>query len=178
MIKTFPLNGKWTLCGGGYRTEGTIPGSVYSFLLDAELIDEPFYRDNELQALALMDNEFTFTRTFSYHAENKVFLHCDGLDTLCDIYINGSHIAYTDNMHRVWAIDISDILTDGENQIKLVFHPVDRYIKEKQAQKLLPPVSTDSMVGFPHIRKAHCMMGWDWGPYVGTDTARNGLPQM
>lgn len=58
MIKTFPLNGKWTLCGGGYRTEGTIPGSVYSFLLDEELIDEPFYRDNELQALALMDNEF------------------------------------------------------------------------------------------------------------------------
>ena len=20
------------------------------------------------------------------------------------------------------------------------------------------------MNGFPHIRKAHCMFGWDWGP--------------
>ena len=93
--------------------------SVYSFLLDAGLIDEPVYRDNELKALALMDNEFTFTRTFSYHAENKVFLHCDGLDTLCDIYINGSHIAYTDNMHRVWEFDITDALVDGENEIRV-----------------------------------------------------------
>ena len=162
-MKIFPLNGKWTLCGGGYRTEGTIPGSVYSFLLDAGLIDEPFYRDNELQALALMDNEFTFTRTFSYHAENKVFLHCDGLDTLCDIYINGSHIAYTDNMHRVWEFDITDALVDGENEIRLVFRPVDPYIKEKQEKEALRgPV--DCMSGFLHIRKAHCMMGWDWGP--------------
>jgi len=24
--------------------------------------------------------------------------------------------------------------------------------------------SDDAMLGFPHIRKAHCMFGWDWGP--------------
>ena len=165
-MKNFSLNGKWMLSGGGYATEGTVPGSVYSFLLDAKLIPEPSYRDNELEALALMDNEFTFTRTFSYHAENKVFLHCDGLDTLCDIYINGSHVAYTDNMHRVWEIDISDALADGENEIRLVFHPVDAYIKEKQEKEPLRPFlkDSDAMVGYPHIRKAHCMLGWDWGP--------------
>lgn len=163
-MKKFMLNGKWMLSGGGYQTEGTVPGSVYSFLLDAALIPELFYRDNELKALALMDNEFTFTRTFSYHAENKVFLHCDGLDTLCDIYINNHHIAYTDNMHRTWEFDVTDALADGENEIRLVFHPVDAYIKQKQAQHPIPPDPYDAMVGFPHIRKAHCMMGWDWGP--------------
>jgi beta-mannosidase len=24
--------------------------------------------------------------------------------------------------------------------------------------------STDAIPGYPHIRKVHCMFGWDWGP--------------
>lgn len=163
-MKVFPLNGKWLLTGGGYQTEGIVPGSVYSFLLDANLMPDPFYRDNELKALALMDQDFTFSKTFTYHAQNTVFLHCDGLDTLCDIYINGKHIAYTDNMHRTWEMNVSQVLQDGENRIELVFHPVDPYIKEKQAKEVVLPGARECTYGFPHIRKAHCMMGWDWGP--------------
>ena len=30
----FDLNGIWNLQGAGFNTEGTVPGSVYSFLLD------------------------------------------------------------------------------------------------------------------------------------------------
>lgn len=161
-MKKFSLNGKWMLQGGGYQTEGTVPGSVYSFLLDAQLISDPFYRDNELQALALMDNEFTFTRTFPYYAKNKVLLHCDGLDTLCDIYLNEKHIAFTDNMHRVWEIDVTDALKDGENALKLIFHPIDPYMKERQAKKRIPGAAF--MAGSPYLRKANCMLGWDWGP--------------
>ncbi len=162
-MKKFSLNGQWDLEGGGYATAGTIPGSVYSFLLDAALIPDPFYRDNELEALALMDNEFTFTKVFTYAAQNRVLLHCDGLDTLCDVYLNGKHIAYTDNMHRTWEFDITDTINSGENELKLVFHPVDEYIKKKQANKHI--IGThECMDGFAHIRKAHCMMGWDWGP--------------
>ncbi len=162
-MKKFSLNGQWNLQGGGYATVGTIPGSVYSFLLDASLIPDPFYRDNELASLALMDHEFTFTKTFTYAAQNRVLLHCDGLDTLCDIYLNGKHIAYTDNMHRAWEFEVTEQLQNGENEIKLIFHPVDSYIKEKQAKKHI--IGThECMDGFAHIRKAHCMMGWDWGP--------------
>lgn len=162
-MKKFSLNGQWDLKGGGYSTIGTVPGSIYSFLLDAALIPDPFYRDNELAALALMDNEFTFTKVFTYAAQNRVLLHCDGLDTLCDVYLNGKHIAYADNMHRAWEFDITDTVNDGENKLKLVFHPVDSYIKEKQAKEPIPG-PRESSAGFPHIRKAHCMLGWDWGP--------------
>ncbi len=162
-MKKFSLNGSWTLQGAGYKAEGTVPGSVYSFLLDAKLMEDPFYRDNELQALSLMDNEFTFSRKFDYHSNNTVLLHCDGLDTLCDIYINGSHVAYTDNMHRIWEFDVTDKLINGENEIKIVFHPVDSYIKEKQAKRPIRGAS-ECMAGFPYLRKANCMMGWDWGP--------------
>ena len=158
------LNGTWRLTGAGYDCTGTIPGSVYSFLLDNNLMEDPFYRQNELEALKLMENEFTFTRTFDFtHTGDKVVLHCDGLDTLCDIYINGVHVAYTDNMHRTYEFDVTEILVDGENEIKIVCHPVNPYIKEKLANFNLI-ASLDALEGFGYIRKAHCMMGWDWGP--------------
>jgi len=163
-MKKYTLNGTWSLHGAGYNTNGTIPGSVYSFLLDAKLIDDPFYRDNELKALALMDNEFSFSRKFEYSSKNTTLLHCDGLDTLCDIYINDTHIAHTENMHRTWEFDVTNALCDGENEIRIDFHPVVAYIKEKQAKEPVPPYINDCITGFPNIRKAFCMMGWDWGP--------------
>ena len=163
-MKKFSLNGIWNLCGAGYNTNGTIPGSVYSFLLNSSLIPEPFYRDNELEALAIMDNEFTFSRKFDYlTSNNPVLLHCDGLDTLCDIYVNGRHIAYTDNMHRIWEFDVTDHLINGQNKIEITFKPVDKYIKEKQFKNPIPGAH-ECMEGFAHIRKSNCMMGWDWGP--------------
>lgn len=158
------LNGTWRLTGAGYDCTGTIPGSVYSFLLDNNLMEDPFYRQNELEALKLMENEFTFSRTFDFtHTGDKVVLHCDGLDTLCDIYINGVHVAYTDNMHRTYEFDVTEILVDGKNEIKIVCHPVNPYIKEKLANFNLI-ASLDALEGFGYIRKAHCMLGWDWGP--------------
>lgn len=158
------LNGIWRLTGAGYDCTGTIPGSVYSFLLDNNLMEDPFYRQNELEALKLMENEFTFSRTFDFiHTGDKVVLRCDGLDTLCDIYINGVHVAYTDNMHRTYEFDVTEILVDGENEIKIVCHPVNPYIKEKLANFNLI-ASLDALEGFGYIRKAHCMLGWDWGP--------------
>ena len=34
-MKTLSLCGKWRMTGNGFDCEGTIPGSLYSFLLDA-----------------------------------------------------------------------------------------------------------------------------------------------
>lgn len=150
--------------GAGYECEGAVPGSVYSFLLDKGMMEDPFYGMNELDALKLLDNEFTFTKTFNFTPTgDSVLLHCDGLDTLCDLYINGEHLAYTDNMHRTYKFDVTDRLKKGENLISLVFHPPIPYITEKQKQEhLYEPWHCTAGAG--HIRKAHCMMGWDWGP--------------
>lgn len=158
------LNGLWQLDGGGYHCEGSIPGSVYSFLLKNGLMEDPYYRQNELAALKIMDNTFVFSRCFNFiPTGDKVLLHCDGLDTLCDLYINDKHVAYTDNMHRTYEFDVTDLLIRGENKIHIVCHPVDAYIKEKQEAEPLPGPE-HSLYGVGHIRKALCMSGWDWGP--------------
>ncbi|MBQ8814785.1 MAG: glycoside hydrolase family 2 protein [Lachnospiraceae bacterium] len=158
------LNGRWQLEGAGYRCEDIIPGSVYSFLLNNNLMDDPYYRQNELSAQKIMDNTFVFSRYFLFSPTgDKVLLHCDGLDTLCDIYINDKHVAYTNNMHRTYEFDVTDYLIDGENKIHIIFHPVDAYIKAKQKEEILPGPD-HCLYGVGHIRKALCMHGWDWGP--------------
>ena len=163
-MRKYDLNGIWHLSGNGYNCEGTVPGSLYSILLENGLMEDPFYRDNELKALRLAEHEYVFSKKFSFEAgEYPIFLCCNGLDTLCDVYINGKHVSYTDNMHRSYRFDVTDKLINGENDISIVCHPINDYIKAKQAEMPLIDNSKECMSGFPYLRKAHCMMGWDWG---------------
>ena len=164
-MKKYTLNGKWEMTGNGYAVEGTIPGSVYSFLyLDNKLLPDPYYRDNEDIYLELADHEYTFTKNFVFTPTGApVLLVCEGLDTLCSVYLNGDKIADTDNMHVVYSFDVTKYLKTGENTLKIVCHSVPAYIKSQNEQKSLFG-AYDCMAGYPHVRKAHCMMGWDWGP--------------
>ena len=154
------------MTGNGYDCTGTIPGSLYSFLLDNKLMDDPYYRDNEFGALELTYHEYTFTRTFNFEKDEcEHYVVCEGLDTFCDVYLNGKHIGKADNMHVTYSFDATEAIKNGENEITVVCHPIREFLKEKNDKLQLFP-STQSIYGFGHIRKAHCMLGWDWGPML------------
>ena len=144
-----------------------VPGSVYSNLLAQGLMPDPYYRINELDALRLMENDFRFQTTFTLSKEQLdsdfLLLHFDGIDTLAKVYLNGRLLGVTNNMHRVWEFDIADVAIDGENILLSEFASPTKYIEEENT-KVFTGGSHESMRGFPHLRKAHCMFGWDWGP--------------
>ncbi|MBQ8876334.1 MAG: glycoside hydrolase family 2 protein [Clostridia bacterium] len=166
-MEKFLLNGKWRIKSNSYDTVGEVPGSVYSALLKNGLMEDPFYRDNERKALAIMDEEFVFTKEFSYvKSSKKILLVCEGIDTLCDLYINGQFVAHTDNMHRAYVFDVTQYLVDGDNVIKAVFPSYDAYIKAKRKEKMISSGSCATMLGFSYVRKANYMSGWDWGPML------------
>lgn len=165
-MRKISLNGIWNMSGGGYSCSGTIPGSVCSFLLDAGLIEDPYYRENELQTLALLENPFTFSRSFLFSSDSStVLLRCEGLDTLCTISINGNKVASTRNMHRTYEFDVTEFLRSGENIISVECDPAAPYVRQMDKKRHLhsPP---DAIDGFTYLRKAHCMFGWDWGPRI------------
>ncbi len=176
MLKT-SLNGVWNLQIIGKDSalvpkEGIsakIPGSVYGALLEKELIPDPFYRDNELKVLPLMENDFCYTTDFEVTNQmlacDALLLRFDGIDTLADICLNGEQIGCAYNMHRIWEINLLETgsIREGNNQLKVVLHSPTKYIKEEN-EKVAVQGSQDAMEGFPHLRKAHCMFGWDWGP--------------
>ena len=131
-MKKISLSGKWRMTGNGYDCEGTIPGSLFSFLLDAGLMENPHYRDNEFSALALTHHDYKFERSFSFTSDGaRQLLRFEGLDTLCDVYLNGKHVAYTDDMHITYEFDVTDTLVDGENLLSVVCHNIHPYFKEK-----------------------------------------------
>ena len=168
-MQKLTLTGDWTLQVSGWdrAVAATVPGSVYHDLLAAGEIPDPFWRDNETEALKLMENDFTYSRSFTVPGAlldcERVLLRCEGLDTLADICVNGVAVGRADNMHRTWEYDVKGLLRPGENTVEAVFHSPTKYIREAYARSRADGTS-DAMVGFPHIRKAHCMFGWDWGP--------------
>ena len=68
-------------------------------------------------------------------------------------------------MHIRYELTVTDVLKDGKNTVKVVCHSVHEYTEKKHNQLSLYN-SPHSLPGFAYIRKAHCMMGWDWGPYL------------
>lgn len=145
----------------------TIPGSVYSCLLENKLMPDPYWRDNELDALKLMENDFLFTEHFVPEKEvlssDRVILKFDGIDTIADITLNGIFLGHTENMHRSFEFDVKELLKEGENELAVKFFSPLKFCAASH-EKIKNMESTDAVPGYPQLRKAHCMFGWDWGP--------------
>jgi len=147
--------------------DAEVPGSVYGNLLKKGLMPDPYYRMNELEALKLMENDFCFRTTFvltkGQLAADGLLLRFDGIDTLSDIYLNDIYLGHTDNMHCIWEYDILEEAEEGENVLFVQLYSPTKYIAEENG-KVYTGGASECMRGFPHLRKAHCMFGWDWGP--------------
>ena len=166
---TFAPNWKMSIVGEGKDYPAIVPGSVYNDLLAAGRIEDPYYRDNEDAALALMGNDFEYTGTFNIdkaglNDADEVLLRFNGLDTLADITLNGVNLGSADNMHRTWEYRVLSLLKQGENEIRIIFHSPTKYIAEEFKKDPAILGTEDAMNGFPKIRKGHYMFGWDWGP--------------
>ncbi len=163
------LNQNWMMQDRSWDSfiPASVPGDLYSDLLAGGKIEDPYYRANELAVLPLSEYEYEYRTTITADASllehERVLLRFDGIDTLADVYVNDVLVGKADNMHRIWEYDIKQVLTIGENTVRVVFHSPTKYIREKYGKKRLDGTS-DAMRGFPYLRKAHCMFGWDWGP--------------
>jgi beta-mannosidase len=78
--------------------------------LNAGIIEDSFYRDNEYKVLQEAEYDYEFKREFFIDEEclsnDVLMLCCEGLDTLSKIEINGKSVTETNNMHRSYELDI------------------------------------------------------------------------
>jgi len=168
------LGGAWQCAQvGGETIPALVPGCVHTDLLAAGKLDEPFYRDNEDRCQWISEKDWCYTRTFDLPASlldsARIVLRCDGLDTLAVIFINGTEIARTDNMFRVWEFDVKPQLRAGENTIAVRFESAVGYIEQRQQERKLEAWSgPHDITGRPWMRKQQCNFGWDWGPCLVT----------
>jgi len=162
-----------------------VPGSVHTDLLALGRIPDPFVADNELHVQWVAERDWEYRLTFQVLpdpsaapgtgpsaalgtgllAEERIFLICEGLDTLADVTLNGQPVGHAENMFRHYRWDVTSLLVEGENELRIFFPSPVTYIRNRQAeQPLMTP--SQSIAGGPYLRKAPCQFGWDWGPQL------------
>lgn len=169
MTEQVNLGGAWRMREADSQTwhSAHVPGSVYADLMADGTMPDPFWRENELDAFERMKKDYVYQRAFTVTEEQLAHAHvelvCEGLDTLAHVSLNGREIAFTDNMHITWVWDVKEQLHAGENTLEIRFDSPILYCAKK-AEEAPGWESSDATPGFRHLRKAHCMFGWDWGP--------------
>lgn len=153
----------------------TVPGVVHTDLMANKLIEEPFGGTAEPRLQWIEKKTWEYTKTFTANPEflnNEVQeLVFKGLDTYADVYLNDKLILISDNMFLEWRLDVKGAVTEGENTLKVVFHPAYN-VAEPMAKKY-PTLPADNDKGVPYktsvfTRKAPYSFGWDWGPRYAT----------
>ena len=163
------LHDGWTMLDGGKRFPCRVPCSVYDTLISAGEIADPYVGENQWAATAVCDRDFAFETSFDASKETRpderLFLRFDGIDTLGKVLLNGALLGETDNMHRVWEFDVTHLVQGKDNLLRVELSSPNRYIADMQKKRPIWGVDS-TMAGYPHLRKAHYMFGWDWGPML------------
>ncbi len=164
-----PITARFREAGADEWLPAQIPGGVHTDLLALGRIPDPFVADNELRVQWVAERDWEYEVIFqddlALSAHEQIFLVCDGLDTLSEVAFNGTALGQTDNMFRQYRWDVTSLLAEGENTLRVLFRSTVIYAREKQSELPLMEVS-QALPGGPHVRKAPCQFGWDWGPQL------------
>lgn len=168
------LNGVWEARNikNDYWLDAKVPGTILGMLVENNVADDPYYRDNEKKITELFREDYEYRRSFTVDAsmleKRRIELVCKGLDTLASIYINGTLAAKTDNMHRTWRIPVETLLHEGENEVRILFESTLEYISRRTPTpgKEIRYIPAGCREGNQYLRKAHSQFGWDWGPQL------------
>lgn len=145
-----------------------IPGDVHSALLADGAIDDPFFRDNEYAVDWVHQSDWDIEREFDVNSTelaSQCLLRLDQVDCFSSIYINNKLIGTTSSQFIRYCFDISNVLREGSNSIRIHFRSTSKVAKQNAADFPfeLPYLSWNCRVPNTNmVRKTPCHAGWDW----------------
>lgn len=159
--------------------DAAVPGCVHTDLIQNGVIEDPFFRLNEHSVQWVDKKDWVYKTQLdvppTFLKKQRIVLEFKGLDTYADVFLNDQLILEADNMFREWEVDVKNTLQPGSNELKILFHsPVntalDKY--DNYPHRILTSDNDLAKIGqvpgekavSPHVRKAQCHFGWDWGP--------------
>ena len=107
-----------------------VPSVIIADMYENGLIPHPYYSDVEPSLQWIPQREWDYTLTFDANedimGEDVIELVFEGLDTYADVWLNGKHLFYADNMFKQWTCDVEDVLKAKNNTIKVKFYTFDK----------------------------------------------------
>ena len=162
-MQRLDLRGLWQLSklGCEQTIPAQVPGDTHSALVDAGRIPDPYWGTNELAVQWVGREDWVYSRTFDiaedFLKEESIFLNCDRLDTITDIYINNQHVGSTDNMFRRYRFEVKNFLQPGTNELRTVFHSAERVALERSRNLPYEIPHAHNPIQSPHINlSARC----------------------
>ncbi|MBD3338508.1 MAG: hypothetical protein GF353_05345 [Candidatus Lokiarchaeota archaeon] len=169
-VEIISLDGRWTLIQEEKKIKipATVPGSVFTDLLQNHIIEDPFYGDNESRLSWIYDSPWTFERNFiltgDFLVKNVITLRFLGIDTIAEIFLNDIYIGKTENMFLLYEFNVKKFLRIGKNNLRVVLHSPTKVAKQFYKQSEYKLKNFYYVPGVPFIRKAQYSFGWDIGP--------------
>nr|XP_012626414.1 beta-mannosidase [Microcebus murinus] len=178
--RSYSLRGRWTVRSGNGSLElpGQVPGCVHSALLQQGLIQDPYYRFNDLNYRWISLDNWTYSKKFEipfdFSKWQKVNLIFEGVDTVSKVLFNEVTIGETDNMFSTYGFDVSG-LVGAANSVELRFQSAVLAAAQRSRAHAGPPplpaCPPREQKGECHVnflRKEQCSFSWDWGPSFPT----------
>jgi beta-mannosidase len=169
MMQTQTLNGFWQVRAVDTNTwyPASVPGGVHTDLMAAGVIPDPLVGENEAKVQWVAEKNWEYRRFFypsaSLFRQEKIWLVCDGLDTLAEVRLNGKFLGQANNMYRTWRWDVKSLLLEGENKLEVRFRSPVAYARARERVRRLRAMNM-GIAGGAHLRKSPSHFGWDWGP--------------
>jgi beta-mannosidase len=163
------LHDNWTVSSvnGNQAYPASVPGNIFSDLMDNEVIKDPFVGENEHKVQWVSDSVWVYKSTFNLPKtllnKQHITLNFDGLDTYASVLLNGEALIKTNNAFRNYTLPVKDLVAT-KNTIKIQFEPTS--IHENKAKAQLDFTMPEGNRIF--TRKAQFQYGWDWGPVLNT----------
>ncbi|KAL5000101.1 glycoside hydrolase superfamily [Aspergillus recurvatus] len=165
---------KWTLSSPALNTTvpASIPSQAHLDLLNAGVIDDPYYGSNEIDLQWVAQANWTYTSDpildllEEYESTWLVF---EGLDTFATVTFCGHNIASTNNQFRQYAFDVSSPLKEciGGPVVRIDFASSPETVNAIAADSRTPVWPVQLTAQLPNrwlMRKQQSDFGWDWGP--------------
>ncbi|XP_021509299.1 beta-mannosidase [Meriones unguiculatus] len=173
---SFSLRGSWRVSNGNGSLvlPGTVPGCVHTALHRRGLIQDPYYRFNDVNYRWISLDNWTYSTEykipFNLSEWQKVKLIFDGVDTVAEVVFNNVTVGKTGNMFTAYSFDITSVVKDV-NSLKLQFQSAVQYAelqsKNHTSYPVPPKCPLKEQNGECHvnfIRKSQCSFSWDWAP--------------
>ena len=158
------LNSGWLFNYNDVWYPANAPSCIHSDLFKNNLIEEPYYRDNESKLQWIGERTWMYKKVFEIDStllsKQHVEINFKGLDTYADVYVNGNLILKADNMFRLWTADCKKFISKGPNLLEIVFHPAQAEAKKRYDSYPVKLPDVERVMS----RKAQFNFGWDFAP--------------
>lgn len=160
------LDNGWTFKRVGSEKEypATVPGDVTVDHFNNALIADPYVKMNYMDSFWLLREDFEYRITFNLTNEfvdyDKIYVNLQGVDTYSDVYVNGQHVGYTENMFVGYRFNAKNFVIAGKNELRIVLHSTLNKMDTFDCKDYFATFNVPRLF----VRKAQCHFGWDWAP--------------